>query len=294
VLPNTAHSGPCRQCLLIETGDNGSTGSDKKQTGTAMKIITLALAATALSLTSFGAAHAATDDKPKISNTQSVKNTQTGKDTQTGKNTQTGQNQAVKIQAGRPPVHPVIRDAARKPSGGTTTTPTGPSKVSVKRVDTATIGTRIGAAGAVPAKPKIITLPPKTGGKVHPVTPVVKTAGLVKPLQKPLGRTAIAAMSKAHIVKPVAKIIVPVGTRPRYTVAAAPKAGVTVLLQPFVQRPWRSAFTWVIIPTIGYVTVPERHYQTFYSYVNVEAPNYQQVARLLAVAAAEDEDEQDD
>ena len=70
----------------------------------------------------------------------------------------------------------------------------------------------------------------------------------------------------------------------------APRTGfLTNRFQPFLQRHWRSAFFWVAIPTIGYLTIPESAYDRFYSYVSGPEPNYDGAVRYLAQVAVEEE-----
>ena len=62
----------------------------------------------------------------------------------------------------------------------------------------------------------------------------------------------------------------------------------TACFEPFVERKWNHAFVWVQIPQIGNVTVPEDHYDRFYTYVGQEPPNYGSACKLLVEALAAD------
>jgi len=58
--------------------------------------------------------------------------------------------------------------------------------------------------------------------------------------------------------------------------------------EPFIERKWTRPFVWILIPQTGNITVPEDHYDRFYSLVSADPPNYAKACALLAVAAAAD------
>lgn len=64
------------------------------------------------------------------------------------------------------------------------------------------------------------------------------------------------------------------------------QAGCT--LQPFVDRQWSQPFSWVQVPEVGNVTVPDATYDRFISFVSSEPPNYRTACTVLAEAAAAD------
>ena len=85
------------------------------------------------------------------------------------------------------------------------------------------------------------------------------------------------------------RIAPPLSLVPKATLAA-PKLGfLSQRFRPFLQRHWRSAFFWIAIPTIGYLTIPEHCYDRFWSYVAGPEPDYDGAVHYLAqVAVAED------
>lgn len=70
------------------------------------------------------------------------------------------------------------------------------------------------------------------------------------------------------------------------TSTADAQAGCT--LQPFVDRQWSQPYSWVQIPEVGNVTVPDANYDRFVSFVSSEPPNYRTACTVLAEAAAAD------
>ena len=71
---------------------------------------------------------------------------------------------------------------------------------------------------------------------------------------------------------------------------SAPKQGFVVnRFKPFLQRHWRSAFFWIAIPTVGYLTVPDHAYERFVTFVSGQEPDYDgAVTYLSQVAVAEE------
>jgi hypothetical protein len=54
----------------------------------------------------------------------------------------------------------------------------------------------------------------------------------------------------------------------------------------FVERRWKEDFSWVRIPDIGNVTVPDTHYERFHSHASANPPNYPRACQVLEQAAA--------
>jgi hypothetical protein len=97
-----------------------------------------------------------------------------------------------------------------------------------------------------------------------------------------------AVVGKSNLV---GRLNVPKNLKPKLMLAKAPKADLHLRLKPFVQRHWKSAFFWVAVAGIGYVTVPELYYDRFYRCSNVGDPDYEDCIRILSFAAIEEEDE---
>jgi hypothetical protein len=55
---------------------------------------------------------------------------------------------------------------------------------------------------------------------------------------------------------------------------------------PFVQRRWNQPYSWVRIPQVGSVTVPDAYYDRFYTYAGATPPNYPQACQVLQEAAS--------
>ena len=72
---------------------------------------------------------------------------------------------------------------------------------------------------------------------------------------------------------------------------SAPKPGfLATRFKPFLQRHWRTAFFWVAIPTIGYLTIPDHAYDRFVTFVSGSEPDYDGAVKYLSqVAVSEDE-----
>lgn len=90
---------------------------------------------------------------------------------------------------------------------------------------------------------------------------------------------------------------VPVG--PSKAVAAAPAtqaapttstadAANACTLKPFIDRKWSQPFSWVLVPDVGNVTVPDQSYERFIGLVSSEPPNFDTACIVLAEAAAAD------
>lgn len=75
-------------------------------------------------------------------------------------------------------------------------------------------------------------------------------------------------------------------TEPGVTSSADAQSGCT--LQPFVDRQWSQPYSWVLVPEVGNITVPDESYDRFISHVASEPPNYRTACTVLAEAAAAD------
>jgi hypothetical protein len=54
----------------------------------------------------------------------------------------------------------------------------------------------------------------------------------------------------------------------------------------FVERKWNQSYSWVKLPEVGNITVPEAYYDRFYTYAGANPPNYPQACQVLTDAAA--------
>jgi hypothetical protein len=70
--------------------------------------------------------------------------------------------------------------------------------------------------------------------------------------------------------------------------ASTAEVGASCTLQPFVDRQWGQPYSWVQIPEVGNVTVPDQAYDRFISFVASEPPNYGTACTVLAEVAAAD------
>ncbi len=102
---------------------------------------------------------------------------------------------------------------------------------------------------------------------------------------------------KLPLIKPVAangqfkaRLGLPPNLKPKLTLVKAPKLLVVPKFQPFIQRHWKSAFFWVAVAGIGYLTIPEFYYDRWVSYVDEEDPDYDRAVYLLSLAALEEEE----
>ena len=69
------------------------------------------------------------------------------------------------------------------------------------------------------------------------------------------------------------RLAVPQNIRPKLTLTHAPGMKFRPRFSPFVQRHWKKAFFWVAVAGIGYLTIPELYYNSFYSCVSVDDPD---------------------
>ena len=86
------------------------------------------------------------------------------------------------------------------------------------------------------------------------------------------------------------RLHVPMGLKPKLTLAHIPNANLKLRLAPFVQRQWKKAFFWVAIAGVGYLTVPEYYYDRFYRCARVDDPDYEECIAILSYAALEEEE----
>jgi hypothetical protein len=86
------------------------------------------------------------------------------------------------------------------------------------------------------------------------------------------------------------RVPVPADVSYRYTAPVAPAPAVLeqCKFDPFVERRWDRPYVWVQIPQVGNVTVPEDHYERFFSYVSADPPDYPAACNVLVEAAATD------
>jgi predicted RNA-binding Zn ribbon-like protein len=55
----------------------------------------------------------------------------------------------------------------------------------------------------------------------------------------------------------------------------------------FVERKWNQNYSWVKLPEVGNITVPDAYYERFYTYAGAAPPNYPQACRVLEEASAD-------
>lgn len=72
------------------------------------------------------------------------------------------------------------------------------------------------------------------------------------------------------------------------TLTAASEEASSCALKPFVDREWSQPYSWVQIPDVGNVTVPDATYERFIGFVSGEPPNFTNACTVLAEAAAAD------
>jgi hypothetical protein len=87
-----------------------------------------------------------------------------------------------------------------------------------------------------------------------------------------------------------ARLALPPNVAPKLTLIKAPKLTVVPKFQPFIQRHWKSAFFWVAVAGIGYITIPEYYYDRWVAYVDEEDPDYDRALYLLSLASLEEEE----
>ena len=78
------------------------------------------------------------------------------------------------------------------------------------------------------------------------------------------------------------RLAVPQHIRPKLTLTHAPGKKFHHHLSPFVQRHWKKAFFWVAVAGIGYLTIPELYYDSFYSCVSVDDPIWDDCSYILS------------
>jgi hypothetical protein len=86
------------------------------------------------------------------------------------------------------------------------------------------------------------------------------------------------------------RVAVPKGLAPKLTLAHAPGVKFKPHFTPFVQRHWKKAFFWVAVAGIGYLTIPEFYYDSFYTCMSVDDPIYDDCSYILSYAALEEEE----
>jgi len=86
------------------------------------------------------------------------------------------------------------------------------------------------------------------------------------------------------------RLAVPQNLKPKLTLPKAPGLKFRPRFAPFVQRHWRKAFFWIAIAGIGYLTIPELYYDSFYSCMSIYDPIYDDCAWILSYAALEEEE----
>ena len=86
------------------------------------------------------------------------------------------------------------------------------------------------------------------------------------------------------------RLAVPQNVRPKLTLTKGPSIKFRPRFAPFVQRHWKGAFFWIAIAGIGYLTIPELYYDSFYSCMAVDDPIYDDCAYILSYAALEEEE----
>ena len=86
------------------------------------------------------------------------------------------------------------------------------------------------------------------------------------------------------------RLVVPANVKPKFTLTKAPAAKFHHLFSPFVQRHWKKAFFWVAVAGIGYITIPQLYYNSFYSCMSVDDPFWDNCSYILSYAALEEEE----
>ena len=86
------------------------------------------------------------------------------------------------------------------------------------------------------------------------------------------------------------RLLVPQNIKPKLTLTHAPPLKFRPRFAPFLQRHWKSAFFWVAVAGIGYVTVPALYYDRFYTCVSVDDPIYDDCLYILSYATIEEEE----
>jgi hypothetical protein len=78
--------------------------------------------------------------------------------------------------------------------------------------------------------------------------------------------------------------------RARAPVAAKPQDCPSCRWDRFVERKWNQSFSWVKVPDVGNVTVPDASYDRFYGFAAANPPNYPQACQVLQEAASAKEE----
>ena len=215
-------------------------------------------------------------------------------------------------------VRPAPRQQARPPNAsnsGRSVSSAGKSSghlVSSNNVGRQTAQRQAPRVAQLTVKRQALNTPSKTGGQASILQPNQRSAlGVRKP--GPNARTGASVdnlqssqtSSNGNALRSTAalparlrvpatgaklgRIAPPLNLVPKATLAAPKLAFLSNRFRPFLQRHWRSAFFWIAVPTIGYLTIPEHCYDRFWSYVAGSEPDYDGAVRYLAeVAVAED------
>jgi hypothetical protein len=86
------------------------------------------------------------------------------------------------------------------------------------------------------------------------------------------------------------RLVVPQGLHPKLTLTHAPGLKIRPRFAPFLQRPWNKPFFWVAIAGIGYLTIPEFYYDSFYSCMSLDDPIYDDCIYILSYASLEEQE----
>jgi len=93
-----------------------------------------------------------------------------------------------------------------------------------------------------------------------------------------------AALEEEEVVR----VSMPASAKYRYTAKSEPKPAdcPSCRWDRFVERKWNQSYSWVKLPQIGNITVPEAYYDRFYTYAGASPPNYPQACQVLQDASA--------
>lgn len=155
---------------------------------------------------------------------------------------------------------------------------------------------------AIVKTPKTIGKVPKTIGKLPsktitkvPTKTITKLPAKSFVKKATLGKGTVNLKALPHY-KPVAskgllkgKLPVPKNIQPKLKLAHFPHKKHHHHFAPFIQRPWKSAFFWVAVAGIGYLTIPALYYDRFYTCMDVDDPIYDDCLYILDEAALEEE-----
>ena len=96
-----------------------------------------------------------------------------------------------------------------------------------------------------------------------------------------------AALEEEEVVR----VSMPATATYRYTAKATPKSDCPACRwDRFADRKWNQSYSWVKLPEVGNVTVPEAYYDRFYTYAGANPPNYPQACQVLQDAASAKEE----